>query len=274
MNYLSVCSGIEATSVAWMPIGWTPVAFSEIEPFACSLLAHHYPEVPNMGDITCIDGRQFLNSVDILVGGTPCQGFSIAGKRGGLQDARSGLARHFVRLIRECRPRLFLWENVCGALSTHGGRDFGTLIRALAECGYCVGWRVFDAQFFGVPQRRRRVFVIGHSGSGRAVAEILFERQGLCGTAAARRETRAVAPCLTRRGAFALDDRTLFVLEQCGPRRATPLEWERLMGFPDAYTDVKHRGKPASDSCRYQALGNSMAVPVLRWLGQRIHCFL
>ena len=118
LRYLSVCSGIEAATVAWGPLGWKPVAFSEVERFPCAVLAHHYPDVPNLGDMTKIDGRKYRGTVDLLVGGTPCQDFSVAGKRAGLSGERSGLALDFIRLAREIAPRWLLWENVPGCLST------------------------------------------------------------------------------------------------------------------------------------------------------------
>lgn len=270
MKYISLCSGIEAATVAWHPLGWKPVAFSEVEPFACAVLAERWPGVPNVGDMTKIDGRSYRGAVDLVVGGTPCQGFSIAGKKRGLDDERSGLARDFVRIVSECRPRWFIWENVPGALSTNGGRDFGTFIRALDKCGYHLAWRIVDAQFFGVPQRRRRVFLVGHSGDWRHPAAVLFEREGMRRDITARRKTGGAYPCLTRNGAQALDDRTPFCLEKEGPRKLTPVEWERLMGFPDDYTAVTYRGKLAAEAPRYMALGNSMVVPVMRWLGDRI----
>lgn len=460
MRFLSLCSGIEAASAAWKGLGWKPIAFSEIEPFPCSLLAHHFPDVPNVGDMAQIDGRKFRGTVDLLVGGTPCQGFSIAGKRGGLADIRSGLAMHFVRLVAEIKPKWFLWENVPGAFSTAAGRDFGTFIRALDGVGYHLAWRVLDAQFFGVPQRRRRIFLVGHSGDWRHPAAVLFEpgclrrysptgkktgkdiagtissRSGSGGgletdfecsgglvpkmvsqamsckwakgtsgpagdeyhnlvcvplttkpyadndaqesklvisqygdksgalTSEGRKEENASTQkrnasallqalrqevgeeafikwgsrildslqspevlrqevhggrirCAASEAGLFMDDstlsckknlssRTLCNLWENGPdrrtpqghelaqqlarefnktlpklshertqikyavRRLTPLEAERLQGFPDGWTDVPHNGKPASDSARYKSLGNSMAVPVMRWIGERI----
>lgn len=386
MRYLSLCSGIEAASAAWKGLGWKPIAFSEIEPFPCSVLAHHFPDVQNIGDMTQIDGRQYRGAVDLLVGGTPCQGFSIAGKRGGLSDVRSGLAMHFVRLVSEIKPRWFLWENVPGAFSTAEGRDFGTFIRALDGVGYHLAWRVLDAQFFGVPQRRRRIFLVGHSGDWRHPAAVLFEPgclrrysptgkktgKDIAGTISSRsgsgggletdfecsgglvpkmvsqamsckwakgtsgpagdeyhnlvcvplttkpyadndaQESKLVisqygdkagaltsegydaSPCPDRGPTIIMrlrerkpgggkgpllsqdkslplatsNDQTLFY--EMKVRRLTPLECERLQGFPDGWTDVPHKGKPASDSARYKALGNSMAVNVMRWLGERI----
>ena len=266
MKYLSLCSGIEAASVAWGPLGWEPVAFSEIEKFPCKLLEYRFPKVPNIGDMTKIDGSKYRGAVDLIVGGTPCQGFCIGGKRGGLSDQRSGLALHFVRIVSECRPRWFVWENVTGAFSTNGGRDFGSFVRALDECGYHIAWRVLDAQFFGTPQRRHRFFLVGHSGDWRYPAAVLFEREGLRRDFEKGRSSGENYPCLTSKGAQALDDRTPFCLEKEGPRRLTPLEWERLQGFPDGWTDIPG----ASDTARYKAIGNSMAIPVMRWLGDRI----
>lgn len=206
MRYLSLCSGVEAASVAWKGLGWTPVAFSEVAPFPCSVLAHHFPDVPNLGDMTRIRGEVFRGSVDLLVGGTPCQGFSIAGKRGGLADIRSGLAMHLVRLVAEIKPRWFLWENVPGAFSTAAGRDFGTFIRALDGVGYHLAWRVLDAQFFGVPQRRRRIFLVGHSGDWRHPAAVLFEpgclrRDSPTGGKKRQDVTQALTGCLGAGGA-------------------------------------------------------------------------
>ena len=176
MRYVSLFSGIEAASVAWQPLGWQPVAFAEIEPFPCKLLAERFPDVPNLGDVSKIDWSPYIGSVDLVVGGSPCQAFSVAGKRGGLMDARGRLMLEYVRAVRELRPRWLLWENVPGVLSQDGGRAFGTLLGALEECGYSLAWRVLDAQFFGVAQRRRRVFLVGHIGAeGGASAAVLFE---------------------------------------------------------------------------------------------------
>lgn len=266
MRYLSVCSGIEAASVAWKGLGWTPVAFSEVEPFCCRVLQHHFPDVPNLGDMTVIDGREFYGAAELIVGGTPCQGFSKAGKRKGLSDGRSELALHFVRIVSRCRPRWVLWENVPGAFSTASGRDFGTFVQALDECGYHLAWRVLDAKYFGVPQQRRRIFLLGHSGDWRCAAKVLFEPESLFRDFEPGWRAKEVFPCLTGNGGKAFDDTTPFVLEEAGVRRATPREWERLMGFPDDWTSLPG----AADFSRYRALGNSMAVPVMRWIGERI----
>lgn len=402
MRYGSVCSGIEAATVAWHSLGWKPSFFSEIEAAPRSVLAHHYPDVPLHGDFTTINGDEY-EPIELLVGGTPCQSFSIAGLRGGLDDERGNLALEFFKLAQRTRPRWLVWENVPGVLSSSGGRDFGSILGAMVELGYGFAYRVLDAQYFGVAQRRRRVFVVGYFGDWRPAAAVLFERHSLQGHSAPSREkgqevagtlTRGsfdggaggkpegaavnhfvsapdVAKCLTRGtsqrydfetdtfisflvgidgeyNAHLVDEPTGTLLKgsptgggkplpavafahqqggsidmhmsnDCalalqrsqtqavaydlrgrdggaqfeGPhdtvsiraanggssrsyiaasavRRLTPRECERLQGFPDDYTLVPHRNKPMADGPRYKALGNSMAVPVMRWIGERI----
>lgn len=436
MIYGSVCSGIEAATVAWHPLGWKPAFFSEIEPAPRAVLSHHYPEVPLHGDFTTI-GADDYGPIDILVGGTPCQSFSIAGLRGGLDDDRGNLALEFLRLAERKSPKWLVWENVPGVLSSNGGRDFGSILGGLVELGYGFAYRVLDAQFFGVAQRRRRVFVVGCLGDWRGAAAVLFERHSLSGHPAPRRETGEVAPtipsrstaggglgtdfdcdcdviqwpadvaptlnaafgskhgledqhirggqecssvaqCLTtgtgqrydpetetlipmRGGGFdvahslrgegfdASEDGTGrgtplvavpfdttqitsaanfsnpqpgdpchplaagahapavafsimpmnsgkdykaretdiaqpimaggpvggnqggdYVRQASAVRRLTPRECERLQGFPDDYSLVPYRGRMMADGPRYKALGNSMAVPVMHWIGQRI----
>lgn len=319
MRYLSLCSGIEAVTVAWNNLPFEPVAFAEIEKFPCAVLNHHYPNVPNLGDMTKINGEQYRGAIDLIVGGTPCQDFSVAGSRAGLSGERSGLAMQFVRLVQEIKPLWLLWENVPGAFSTNDGRDFGTFIKALDQCGYHLAWRVLDAQNFGVPQRRRRIFLVGHSGDWRCAAKVLFEPTSLQGDRPESRQEmqktserrgcphqgwcyenhsqdgrlirKSISPTITARWGTgginqALVAKTLlakygsndpwtetFPYGEQGIRRLTPLECERLQGFPDSYTQISWRGKPAEecpDSHRYKALGNSMAVPVVRWIGERI----
>ena len=214
LTYATVCSGIECMSAAVTPLGgWRPVFFSEIEPFPCSLLAHRYPAVPNLGDMTKItaekigedkwritngtDVIELAGRLDVLAGGTPCQDVSVAGKRKGMAEGsgtRSSLAFHFARLCRELQPRWVVWENVPGVLTSNGGRDFAHFVRSIGECGYSLAYRTLDAQWVrvdglprAVPQRRRRVWLVGmrtlgHTGDGwRAPAEILFEPQGVRG---------------------------------------------------------------------------------------------
>lgn len=453
MKYLSVCSGIEAATVAWHPLGWTPAAFSEIEPFPSSVLAHHYPSVPNLGDMTKFKDWNHYD-IDVLVGGTPCQSFSVAGLRKGLDDPRGNLMLTYLAIADRYQPEWLVWENVPGVLSSNGGKDFGTFLGGLAELGYGFAYRVLDAQHFGVPQRRRRVFVVGCLGDWRRAAAVLFERHSLQGHPAPRRQsgkgfTHDTAPCLTSSGrgverggdtrgqdpviaveafggnntsgpidvatarnacasasasgrmdfesetfithtlrgegfdasedgtgrgtplvpvsygirtantssnGWGIQEEAIHTLDRamgvavaqaipfdttqitsaanysnpkpgdpCHPlaaqahvpaidfdckasgqsgfgvgeiastmramghssshqnggghqsvmtgmqvRRLTPMECERLQGFPDFYTAVPHRGKPAADGPRYKALGNSMAVPCMHWIGSRI----
>jgi DNA (cytosine-5)-methyltransferase 1 len=438
MRFGSICSGIEAASVAWHPLGWRAAFLSEIEPFPRAVLASHYPTVPLHGDFTTIKAGEY-DAIDLLVGGTPCQSFSVAGLRAGLDDKRGNLALEFCKLARRLRPRWIVWENVPGVLSLDGGQPFASILGGLAECGYGLAYRVLDAQFVrvdgyarAVPQRRRRVFVVGYLGDWRRAAAVLFERESLSGHPAPRREAgQGTAPTLaarTRGGGglgtdFDLDggqtavplndlggashaltarhsatgrydpngetwigfsskdhggdamenlsptlramghdgshanaggqiavahtlkgggfdasedgtgrgvpivpiafDTTQITSadNRCNPqpgdpchpipahghapavafnarqdpdvfnghtgpldtdgstqavqqgwrvRRLMPVECERLQGFPDGYTATTYRGKPAADGPRYKALGNSMAVNVMRWIGQRI----
>ena len=351
LRYLSICSGIEAATAAWHPLGWQPAGFAEIDRFPSAILAHHYPKVQNHGDFTTIQADQLGGPVDLLVGGTPCQSFSVAGLRGGLDDDRGNLALQFARLAQRVQPRWVLWENVPGVLSSSGGWDFGAILGGLEQLGYGWAYRVLDAQYFGVPQRRRRVFVVGCLGDYRRAAAVLFERHSLQGHPAPSRKAREtastipsrrtgggglgtgfdcdgglIAQCLstgtgrrydpetetlvahtlkaegfdasedgTGRGtplvpiAFGwqnsaqqgLSDSSTTVptLDKsktpgvaCGSavRRLTPRECERLQGFPDDYTLIPWRGGVATDGPRYKVLGNSMAVPVMRWIGERI----
>ena len=177
LRYVSLFSGIEAVSCALDHDVWEPVAFSEIDPFPCAVLAQHYPNVPNLGDITKIDWTPYVDTIDVVWGGSPCQSFSLAGDRSGLKGA-SGLMFEFIRAVRELRPRWFVWENVPGALSSENGNAFRQLLQSMDEGGYGLAWRVLDAQFFGVAQRRERVFLVGSLGTMRC-ADVLFEREGM-----------------------------------------------------------------------------------------------
>jgi DNA (cytosine-5)-methyltransferase 1 len=430
MNYLSVCSGVEAATVAWHDLGFNPIAFSEIEKFPSEVLAHHYPSVPNMGDMTKYKEWNLNEPINLLVGGTPCQSFSVAGLRKGLEDPRGNLALTYVGILDKFRPKWCVWENVPGVLSSNGGRDFGSFLGALVELGYGFSYRVLDAQYFGVPQRRRRVFVVGCLGDWESPAKVLFESsclrrdtppsrekrkevtpftpssfggygegvgtiranggdlgggsetlvtfdrqstgeygtQDVASTIAARdyksasdliakvyethpadsrvKEMGDVSQTVTSRWgtgggniplvqnikAYSLREdakannfsatplyvtpalqalrpsvqshhaQTFVAQESVAPtltasndpsrspqstevtnqvaavfastmavRRLTPVECERLQGFPDGYTNIPWRGKDESpDGQRYKAMGNSMAVPVMKWIGKRI----
>lgn len=426
VRYLSLFSGIEAASVAWGPLGWEPVCFAELDEFPSALLAERYPEVPNVGDVTKMNWKKYRGKVDLVVGGSPCQSFSIAGKREGLQG-ESGLMFEYIRAVREIRPRWFLWENVPGALSSEGGEAFRQLLSEMDKLGYGLAWRVLDAQFFGVAQRRRRLFLVGRLRACPPV-EVLIEPESMRGDLESSAEKRASlaeeagrsprsagfkynagssanslgyevensntltadwhAPavfgfaqnsrdevrvqgdgtlagalsaspgmkqttyvcetghtganglgagesdvyktlgtscdgavvCIADDNAKAAIDRDMCgslkvggappmvaktLLVRCGKegggkgalvsedvsltlatanaqalfpggpsvRRLTPRECERLQGFPDDWTKIPYRGKPAEecpDGPRYKAIGNSMAVPVMRWIGERI----
>lgn len=199
LKIATVCTGIGSPDLAAQSLDWEHVFMSEVDPHASAVLAHRFPQVPNLGDMTKIDGAKYRGSIDLICGGTPCQGFSIAGKRGGLDDPRSGLAIKFVELLAEVRPTWFVWENVPGVFSSANGRDFASFLGCLTgrsisvpsrgwsnsgilegiPSAYSVAWRTLDAQYFGVPQRRRRIFLVGYLGDWRPPAAVLFERESL-----------------------------------------------------------------------------------------------
>jgi len=381
MKYGSVCSGIEAATHAWHPLGWEASFFSEIEKFPRQVLAHHYPNTPLHGDFTTIQKGDY-DPIQLLVGGTPCQSFSVAGLRAGLNDPRGNLMLEFGALAKRLQPKWLVWENVPGVLSSNGGRDFGSFLAMLGELGYGFAYRILDAQHFGVPQRRRRVFVIGCLGDFGSAAAVLFEQHSLQGhSAESKNKGKEVTGTLTRGfgdrgldldqiagGAYEIratcsgKDKFGTLLANCGTkqwlgnqealsgdyhvfalagntigrqplnggngngydesgvsytltktdvhavahafkvrggcegggkgylgsdeqaftlstgadqqlfhkmqvRRLMPIECERLQGFRDDFTNIPG----ASDSTRYKALGNSMAVPVMKWIGERIN---
>jgi DNA (cytosine-5)-methyltransferase 1 len=269
MNYLSVCSGVEAATVAWHDLGFKPIAFSEIEKFPSEVLKHHYPTIPNMGDMTKYKEWNLNEPINLLVGGTPCQSFSVAGLRKGLEDPRGNLALTYVGILDKFRPKWCVWENVPGVLSSNGGRDFGSFLGALVELGYGFSYRVLDAQYFGVPQRRRRVFVVGCLGEWESPAKILFE--DAIDQVAQLQKGDHFPMLTTQGGGLSLERLRQCVFDGKGVRYLQPIERERLQGFPDNYTNIPWRGKQESpDGSRYKAMGNSMAVPVMRWIGKRI----
>jgi DNA (cytosine-5)-methyltransferase 1 len=196
MKYGSVCSGVEAATVAWHDLGFEPQWFSEIDAFPSAVLQHHYPTIPNHGDMTKFkEWNTDEQTIDLLVGGTPCQSFSVAGLRQGLEDPRGNLMLTYLAMAEQLKPKWLVWENVPGVLSSNQGRDFATFLTAMGKIGYGFAYRVLDAQYFGVPQRRRRVFVVGCLGDWRSAASVLFESESLSGHPAPSRETRQrVAP--------------------------------------------------------------------------------
>jgi DNA (cytosine-5)-methyltransferase 1 len=236
MKYGSVCSGIEAASVAWESLGWEAQWYSEIEHFPSAVLAHRFPTVPNLGDMTLIhEKKEFQDAtINLLVGGTPCQSFSVAGLRKGLADPRGNLMLTFLSLAERKKPRWLVWENVPGVLSSNGGRDFATFLTALGDIGYGFAYRVLDAQYFGVAQRRRRVFVVAHLGDWRPAASVLFESDCLQGNSKESREKRKATSSnaeggtgssgfrMTAFGQYA-DDDTASTLKQRDYKDATDL---------------------------------------------------
>lgn len=369
MIYGSICSGIEAATVAWEPLGWKAAWFSEIEAFPSAVLAERWPEVVNLGDMTKISAAVRAGDVqapDVMVGGTPCQAFSIAGLRNGLADARGQLTLSYVelanaiddkRIERGEEEAIFVWENVPGVLTSHDNA-FGCFLAGLAGesselhpsggkwthsgCVYgpqrAIAWIVKDAQYFGVAQRRKRVFVVASARKGFDPGQVLFESEGVRRDTPPSREPQSavaaltargvgtcgaddnqaqaghllafgggntggnidVAACLTARGQrIDFDVETFAVHGTQDPdtnrelahtlgrnhgqenaisngmvvRRLMPVECERLQDFPDNHTLISWRWKEAAecpDGPRYRAIGNSMAVPVMRWLGERI----
>jgi len=288
MKYISVCSGIEAATMAWSPMGWKAQFFSEIEKFPSAVLKQRHQGVPNLGDMTKF--KDWSNyDADVLVGGTPCQSFSVAGLRKGLDDPRGNLMLTYLSIANRYRPQWLVWENVPGVLSSNGGKDFGTFLWALGELGYGFAYRVLDAQYFGVPQRRRRVFVVGCLGDWRRAAAVLFERQTMDFNFEPKRnqqdEIYAFVPSAFTRGfgerpnnsgvigtfqKSGTETNQAVCFEDGTCRYLTPLEWERAQGFPDDYTKIIFNDREASVKERRGALGNSMAVPVMRWIGERI----
>lgn len=314
LKYLSICSGIEAISVAWKNLNFKPVAFTEIAKFPCESLKHHFPNVPNWGDITKHKEWNYEQKIDLIVGGTPCQSFSVAGKNGGLTDPRGQLMLSFLEIVSKYKPQWVIWENVAGVLSKPHKPAFAEFLSRLEKCGYGWAYRVLNAQYFGVPQRRRRVFVVAHTDNKTELAaKVLFEsktmrlypqeklrpQKEITGTltksvgssgyefdfiasgghviepfkqSAFGGYSKGVGTLTYSGGSFGGGDETL-ILETQKIRRLTPIECERLQGFPDNFTQIPWRGKPKEacpDSHRYCALGNSMAVPVVRWIGERI----
>lgn len=202
MKYLSICSGIEAASVAWEGLGWEAAGFSEIEPFPCAVLNYRFPHVHNFGDLTKNETWKIeRGAIDVICGGTPCQSFSVAGLRAGMADPRGNLALTFLSLCDRLRPEWIIWENVPGVLSSNGGRDLGAFLGALGKLGYGTAYRILDAQYFGVAQRRRRIFVVANLTDWRRAAAVLFEPESLRGDSAKGGKARKGAPAGAGNGA-------------------------------------------------------------------------
>ena len=308
----SICSGIEAASVAWAPMGLSFQWFSEIADFQSRVLAEKYPEIKNLGDMKTLSSllaEKKIEAPDLLCAGTPCQAFSLAGNQNGLEDDRGNLTLNFVDIVNandKVRRKknqsccVALWENVEGVLSDKTNA-FGCLVSSLAGFGEVisvkkwpnagvihgpvrnVAWRVLDAKYFGLPQQRRRLYVLA-GGHDFYPEFVLFEKHERelsafpSGTLAFEKDGhsfevfREYSDCLYSaygtkwNGNAAAYNGSLFVVQDKRLRRISPLECERLMGFPDNYTGLK----ASSRTNRYQAIGNSWAVPVIRWIGERL----
>lgn len=313
---VSLFDGIGGFPLALTRSGVELEATVEIDSAARAVSARNLPQHQQFTDVQEVGGADLLNAgfdpeTGILTAGWPCQGNSVAGLRGGMDDPRSGLWWEVVRILRATRPRWFLGENVPGLLSINGGRDFAYVKESLERLGYGLAWRVLDAQYFGVPQRRKRVFLVASLGDGAGPAEVLFDTEGVPGDSAPRSEARpgdrrAVVVSTLQGGGkrgYRVDaegaagnqliavpfnfhqssgicagqdgdpsytlaahhgQQVAGVQTRYAVRRLTPLECERLQGFPDGWTDGQ------SDSARYRQLGNAVAVPCVEWIVRRI----
>ncbi len=337
MKVLSLFSGIGGFDEGFERAGMSIDSVCDVDKYALGVLKRHFPFAKQYDDVRKIGEKTHeRGSVDVICGGFPCQDVSIAGKRKGIAGERSGLWFEFARVIDELKPKWVVIENVAGLLSSNKGRDMETIVRSLVEFGYGVCWRVLDAQYFGIAQRRRRVFIVASLGNGRA-AEVLFEREGIRWDTPSRRKTgKGIANTFTVRsgksggGKDVIDgllndqggvvmglengevsptlrketkghlpviwhnhqqDGSVRIQKDISPtvskhwgtggnnvpfvgvRRLTPLECEKLQGFPSFWTE--HLVKDGelvlqSDTQRYKQLGNAVAVPVAEWIGKRI----
>jgi len=278
LTFLSLFAGIGGFELGFERAGMACEQQVEIDDNCNVVLAYHWPDVQRLEDVRDV-GRCNLKSVDLVCGGFPCQDVSVAGRREGLDGERSGLWFEFIRVVEELEPKWVVVENVTGLLSSNDKRDFATVLSGLGQRGYWWAYRVLNAEYWRVPHRRRRVFVVGCLARGRA-QEVLFERESSpWDTPPGRKERAQVAIPLTQ---VAFDRYNGTVSDVCptlpssyeggfnhvmvGIRRLTPLECERLQGFPDGWTAVNGM----SDSPRYRMLGNAVCVPVAEWLGRRI----
>jgi len=297
VKFVSLFSGAGGFDLGFEKSGMECVLQVEQDKYALDVLNRHWPDVPKMEDVRDVTAK-VTGGVELIVGGFPCQDCSIANGRNrkGLDGERSGLWYEFRRILEEARPEWCVIENVPGLLTSNGGRDFAIVLQGLEELRYGTAWRTLDSQHFGVPQRRRRLFIVGHLGDGRA-AEVLFERESLCrDTAKSRQErtptARETEECFNpaspqvvftysmnwQSGQGGLNpqeektdaliaNQTVAVyspLSDGGVRRLTPTECCRLQGFPDNHNDW------LSDAQRYKQMGNAVTVNVAQWIGRRI----
>lgn len=296
LKVASFFAGIGGFDRGFENAGMESVWQCELKPFCIDILEQHWPTVPRATDIKEVKPDD-IPYASVWAGGFPCQDVSLArmGPRSGLRGKQSGLFYDFAQLIGKRRPPLVILENVAALLSSHSGRDFAVVLRTLAELGYGIAWRILDSRYFGVPQSRTRVFVVGSLGGPATAGSVLFESE--CGDRDSEKGeadgTKSVSPfsvsvgnpqqgyvkklahCLYAESArhTGTDWSRNYVSYPDGRvRRFTPLETERLQGFPDNWTMPKQRIDNVNtlDSARYHACGNAVSVPVAEWLGMRV----
>ncbi len=295
----SFFSGIGGFDLAFERAGFDISVQCEINSFCRSILERHWPNVHRFKDIKEVDPADVPAS-DVWAGGFPCQDVSVArmGPRAGLKGKRSGLFFEFARLLEQCRPRVLVIENVPGLLSSHGGRDFEIIVRTLASYGYSVGWRLLNSRYFGVPQSRQRVYIVGCYRDPRGPGQILLESECRPGNIAESRPDgqKPVSPFKESFGdplkgpivaglAYCLYacsarhtgtdwSRNYVSYPQGRVRRLVPVECERLQGFPENWTVMPSSELDDIDEPRYHAVGNAVTVPVAEWLAHRVFAYL
>jgi len=277
MNFVSLFTGIGGFDIGFERAGMTCTAQVEWDKYATQVLERHWPNVPRFGDINEVNTND-IGQPDVLCGGFPCQDISQAGQQAGIAaGTRSGEWHQFARLIVECQPAVVVIENVAALLWSNNGDDMQTVIGHLESCGYQWAYRLLDSQYFGVAQRRRRVFIVASRRGERHPSEVLFESEGVRRDSPPSRETTPAVAALTAHGVgtCGADDNQAQaghlipdIANTLEPsprvRKLMPLECERLQGFDDGWTDN------LTDTRRYRALGNAVTVNVAEWLGHRI----
>ena len=297
-KHASFFSGIGGFDLGFERAGLQSVFLCEKKAFCRKILAHHWPTVPIQEDVTNVDPT-VIPDAEVWTAGFPCQDLSLArmGPRAGLRGTQSGLFHDFAALVRARSPKVVVIENVHGLLTSHRGRDFAIVLKTLDEFGYGVAWRVFNSQYFGVPQSRKRVYVVAVHRDPEGAGQILFEPECGDGDFAPGRSNGPKSPslfqtvlgnpitgplvkgrahCVYAESArhTGTDWSRNYVWYPSGRvRRFTPLEAERVQGFPDDWTDAPVGGREDSDSLRYHAVGNSVTPHVAEWLGRRVAAY-
>jgi DNA (cytosine-5)-methyltransferase 1 len=300
MNYVSLCDGIGTVHLAFRSLNWKCLCVAETNEPCCAVLDRHWG-YPNAGDII---SSSFVKRVlrygqpDLIIGGTPCQPFSHCGKRSGLSSPQGQVTQRFFEVVGEIRPRWVVWENVTGVFSSDEGKDFAAIADSLEQFGYGWAYRTLDAKYFGVPQQRRRVYLVAYLGDYSVAAKVLFEPESVPRRLTPRFEINGsrvlsqtvsrvsekgglIEQCLStpiahtlRTGATVQLNSDTFVIEtykgEENVRRLAPVECERLQGFPDDYTNIPFHKRPMADYHRYRMIGNAMTVPVVCEVGRSL----